>query len=261
MGVTRVNRLLRFLRCRGTPFACWLVTGVLALSLSGCKKPETQGKIDKSAPAAAVTGTPSAPVAPKSYAYADWSDWQLDCAKRGADTTAPCAAVRKRVCQVEGTKEGVACEFCGGQCREEVADDKSSPLHFYAAWSGWQSNCNTCDPDPKACKAERTRICLDRVAGRQADCEFCGGACKEQEERVSGCAADCKWTQVQSFSDQGCTIANKDDIFAGQWGPRTGSPFNSGCSETQANEQCVKFGRNYYKWGRCVPGCAAPMKN
>lgn len=249
------NRTLWFSRCRGGFFFSLLVAGLLALNLAGCKKQEAQNQTAKSAPPAYES-----PAAPKKYAYNDWSDWQLDCTKRGSDTSAPCAAVRKRVCQVEGTKEGVACEFCGGQCREEVADEKSSPLHFYAAWSGWQSNCNTCDPDPKACKAERTRLCLDRVAGRSTDCEFCGGACKEQEDRMSGCAADCKWTQVHSFSDQACTVANKDDIFAGQWGPRTGSPFNSGCSETQSNDQCVKFGRNYYRWERCVPGCAAPMK-
>jgi hypothetical protein len=43
-----------------------------------------------------------------------------------------CAAVRKRVCQIEGEQEGVACEHCGGECKQSVADDKSPPLHIYA---------------------------------------------------------------------------------------------------------------------------------
>lgn len=230
-----------------------LVTLMLALNLAGCgKRQEGRDVTAKPAPEVAAT--------PKKFAYGDWSAWQLDCAKRGSDLTAPCAAVRKRICQAADTSEGVACEHCGGQCREEVADGKSTPLHFYAAWSEWRSNCNACDAEPKACKAERSRICVDRVAGRATDCEFCGGACKEEEDRMSGCAADCKWTEVRSYSDKLCTIENKDDIFAGPWGPQTNTPFNAGCSETQPNDKCVSFGRNYYKWERCTPGCTPPFK-
>src|SRR5215831_20221143 len=76
-------------------------------------------------------------------AYGDWSDWQLDCSKRASDPNATCAAVRKRICRVEGAAEGVACEQCGGQCKEEVTGD-TPPLHIYAAWSDWHSQCEQC---------------------------------------------------------------------------------------------------------------------
>lgn len=236
---------------------CLLATAMLALSVAGCGKREDSTAAIK--PASPAASTPRAASA-RTYAYGDWSAWQLDCAKRAAEPHLPCAAVRKRVCQIEGTQEGVACEHCGGQCREEVADDKSTPLHFYAAWSGWQSGCNACDAEPKPCKAERSRLCLDRVAGKATDCEFCGGACKEQEERMSGCAPECKWTRVHAYADQACTIEIRGDIFAGQWGPQTNSPFNAGCSETLWTDKCVQFGKNYYKWEPCTRGCSPPGK-
>ena len=97
--------------------------------------------------------------APRKYAYGDWSDWQLDCSKRMSEPNRPCAAVRKRVCLVEGTQEGVACEHCGGECRQVVTDDKCTPLHIYASWSEWQSGCNVCDPEPRPCKDARARLC------------------------------------------------------------------------------------------------------
>ncbi len=199
------------------------------------------------------------PPPPKTYAYGAWSDWEMDCRQRMEDRTSPCTATRKRVCLVEGTDEGVACEHCGGQCKEVVSDGTSSPLHLYSSWSPWSSNCGTCDPEPKDCSANRSRQCLDRLAGGVTDCEFCGGACTETELRQSACSADCKWTTIHAFSDDKCTVPARDDIFAGPWGPRTGSPYNAGCSETEWNRQCVKFGRNYYQWEPCVKSCVAPF--
>ena len=239
-----------------------LVTVVAAaafgLTAAGCDRQRDNQEASK---ATAPSGAAAKPAtALRKYAYGDWSDWQLDCSQRMSEPNRPCAAVRKRVCQVEGTQEGVACEYCGGKCKQSVADDKSTPLHIYAPWSGWQSGCNACDPEPRACKAERTRICLHRVTGNATDCEFCGGACKEQEDRMSSCTPECKWTRVHSYADKACTLEVSDDIFAGQWGPQTNSPFNAGCSETQWSEKCVQFGRNYYKWESCTPGCTPPLK-
>ena len=66
--------------------------------------------------------------------------------------------------------------------------------------------------------------------------------------------------RVHAYADKGCTLEVSDDIFAGQWGPQTNSPFNAGCSETQWSEKCVQFGRNYYKWEACTSGCTPPLK-
>lgn len=242
----------------------WVVGLLTILSLAGCgKQADSPTSGQQAAPAqskAPEAAPPAPPPPPVTYAYDNWSDWDMDCAARSKDTNAPCAVVRKRVCRIEGTKEGVACEHCGGQCREVVEDATSSPLHIYSKWGSWNGNCGQCDPESKPCKMRRTRVCLDRVAGKQVDCEFCGGACTEDEERTSTCDPDCKWTRVHTYSDASCNTRIPDDMFAGQWGPQTGSPFNSGCSETQPSEQCVKFGRNYYKWEACTPGCNAPVK-
>src|SRR5262249_15042140 len=109
---------------------------------------------------------------------------ELDWSKRATDPSVPCAAVRRSICLVEHTKEGVTCDRCGGQCKEEITD-RSSPLYIYTAWSDWNNHCESCSAEPKPCKAERTRSCVDRPAGTATDCEFCGGACKQQEDRLS----------------------------------------------------------------------------
>src|SRR5262249_9713443 len=119
-----------------------------------------------------ATTVSSAPAAGPTvrYVYGGWSEWQVDCLRRAADPNVPCAAVRKRICLIEGTSEGVACDRCGGQCKEEIAD-KSSPLYIYAEWSNWTNNCPSCSPEPKPCKAERTRFCIARATGTATDCE------------------------------------------------------------------------------------------
>lgn len=237
-----------------------LLVLAVVLALSGCDR-----KPDASAPSATASpGAGSAPAAPpppppKTYAYGDWSDWAMECRQRMTDQTSPCTAIRKRICLVEGTTEGVACEHCGGQCKEVVSDATSAPLHIYTPWSSWESNCKQCDPEPQACSAKRSRQCLDRLVGGVTDCEFCGGACSETEPRQSSCSPDCKWTTIHAYSDDKCTIPVKGDMFAGQWGPQTGSPYNAGCSETEWNRQCVKFGSNHYQWEPCVKSCTAPM--
>lgn len=247
----------RYFHGVGVKIVHLLIAAALALTFTACgKQRETKEAAVKPPPKAAPA--PAEPV--KTYAYANWSDWQLDCSKRFADPNLPCAAVRKRVCQVEGTQEGVACENCGGQCREEIIEEKARPLHLYAAWSEWRNGCQPCDAEPRPCKTERTRMCLDRLTGKSTDCEFCGGNCKQQEDRMSDCSPECKWTQVHAYSDSNCTVKIRGDTFAGQWGPQTNSPFNAGCSTTQWNEKCVNFGKNYYKWEPCTPGCTPPMK-
>jgi hypothetical protein len=233
-----------------------VVALVVALTVAGCGE-RSRSKDAPPKEAAKAVAVPSAPA--KRYVYGDWSDWQLDCSKRVADASLPCAAVRKRICEVEDTQEGVACDQCGGQCKEEVADTKP-PLYIYAAWSEWNDRCDRCSAEPKPCQAERSRTCLERVAGKSTDCEFCGGACKEQQHSMSSCAPECKWTVVHAYSDAACTAEIQDDTFAGQWGPQTNSPFNAGCSETQWSDKCVQFGRAYYKWEPCVPGCSPPFK-
>ena len=201
------------------------VVGAAAFGLTapGCDRQRDDKEASKSA---ASSGAPARQAsALRTYAYGDWSEWQLDCSKRMSEPNRPCAAVRKRVCLVEGTPQGVACEHCGGECRQVVTDDKSTPLHIYASWSEWRSGCNACDPDPRPCKAERTRICLHRVTGNPTDCEFCGGACKEQEDRMSSCSPECRWTRLHAYADNACTVEVTDDTFAGLWGPQTNSPF------------------------------------
>jgi hypothetical protein len=225
-----------------------LIAAVLiSLSLVGCSK-RTANDARESQPASA-----------KRYAYGDWSDWQVDCTRRTSNPDLPCAAARKRVCQVEGTREGVDCTYCGGQCKEEVTD-QNPPLYLYSAWSAWNSHCRQCSAEPTPCQAERERVCLNRLTGNPIDCEFCGGACKESEDRVSSCAPECKWTRVHAYSDDACTVEIRDDPVAGEWGPQTNSPFNAGCSETQWSDRCVKFGQAYYKWEPCVSGCSPPVK-
>lgn len=242
---------LRRYSCGRTAIALGIlfVVVLIMLTLAGCSKRNTKDTNAKDAEAAPA----------RRYAYGDWSDWQLDCTKRASDPNVPCAAVRKRVCQVEGTQEGVACNYCGGQCREEVAD-QNPPLYIYTAWSEWSNHCEQCSAEPKPCQADRERMCLDRPTGKRTDCEFCGGECKQQQDRMSGCAPECKWTTVHAYSDEFCTVEIRGDTFAGQWGPQTNSPFNAGCSETQWNDRCVKFGQAYYKWEACVRGCSPPFK-
>jgi hypothetical protein len=236
-------------------FATLAAPLVLLVGLGAC---DTRGEVEQGR--ATTSSSAPAPAAPTiRYVYGDWSEWQVDCSRRASDPNVPCAAVRKRICMIEGTSEGVGCDRCGGQCKEEIAD-KSSPLYLYAAWSNWTSNCESCSAEPKPCKAERTRYCIARATGAATDCEFCGGACKEQEDRVAACSPECKWTRVHAYSDNGCTIEILNDTFAGQWGPQTNSPFNAGCSETQWSDRCVQFGNAYYKWERCVRGCTPPMR-
>jgi hypothetical protein len=233
-----------------------LAAVVLAAVTATCGK---QGNEKTEVPAARAT-KPAPAKANVRYAFGEWSDWQLDCSRRTSDLDKPCAAVRKRICLIEDTKEGVACDHCGGQCREEVAD-RSPPLYIYTAWSEWNDHCDPCSAQSRPCKADRTRICVDRPSGLKTDCEFCGGACKEEQDRVSGCSPECKWTRVHAYSDDACKREIRDDIFSGQWGPQTNSPFNAGCSQSQWSDKCVKFGRAYYKWEPCTPGCEAPMKH
>jgi len=65
-----------------------------------------------------------------------------------------------------------------------------------------------------------SRLPADRPAGTATDCEFCGGACKQPEDRVSSCSPECKWTRVRAYSDNACANEIPDDTFAGRWGPR-----------------------------------------
>jgi len=227
-----------------------LVFGVGACDRRGDVE-QGRGATSSSAPAPA---TPTV-----RYVYGDWSEWQVDCSRRATDPAVPCAAVRKRICLIDGTREGVTCDRCGGQCREEVTD-KSPPLYIYATWSDWRNNCEACSAEPKPCKAERTRLCIARATGTPTDCEFCGGDCREQEGRVASCSPECKWTRVHAYSDNACTNELPNDTFAGQWGPQTNSPFNAGCSETQWSDRCVQFGSAYYRWERCVQGCTPPLR-
>jgi len=236
-------------------FATLAVSVALVVGVGACNRRDEAER----ATGAASSSAPGPASAIVRYVYGDWSEWQLDCSKRASDPSVPCAAVRKRICLVEHTKEGVACERCGGQCKEEVTD-RSSPLHIYTAWSDWTSRCESCSAEPKPCKAERTRSCIDRPGGAATDCEFCGGACKQQEDRMSSCSPECKWTRVHAYSDNACTNELPDDTFAGQWGPQTNSPFNAGCSETEWSNRCVKFGGAYYRWERCVRGCTPPLR-
>jgi hypothetical protein len=244
-------------RIHGAPTPLTTLAALLALALG-------VGACDRRGATEPGPGTTSSSVAAPTtptvrYVYGEWSEWQVDCSKRAADPNVPCVAVRKRICLTEGTREGISCDRCGGQCKDEVTD-KSPPLYIYGAWSDWSSNCESCSAEPRPCKAERTRSCITRLAGGSTDCEFCGGACKEQEDRLSGCAPECKWTRVHAYSDSACTNEVPDDTFAGQWGPQTNSPFNAGCSETQWIDKCVKFGNAYYKWERCVRGCTPPLR-
>lgn len=193
--------------------------------------------------------------APPVYHYGQWSSWQLDCSRKNADSTVPCAAVRKRVCTNETTNEKVSCDLCGGQCKEEIAD-KKPPLYVYTEWSRWYDDCKECSNTPKPCKAHRKRQCVDRSTGKITACEFCGGVCKEETSLISRCNPDCKWTRVHKYSDKNCT----DEIFVEQWGPQTNSPFNGGCSKTEWGGGCVKFGSYYHKWEPCVWGCNPPFK-
>jgi hypothetical protein len=194
---------------------------------------------------------------PGKFSYGQWSDWQLDCSPRASDPNASCAAVRRRICREEGTDQGVSCEQCGGQCREEVAG-RASPHYIYTAWSDWRSNCPECSPTAQPCKAERKRQCLDRPSGKPADCEFCGGACREEQQRTATCGPECKWTRIHAYSDESCTVERRADGIAGYWGPQTNSPWNAGCSESKWTDACVGFGSMYYKWEPCVRGCARP---
>jgi hypothetical protein len=196
-------------------FATLAAPLVLLVGLGACDR---RGEVEQGR--ATTSSSAPAPAAPTiRYVYGDWSEWQVDCSRRASDPNVPCAAVRKRICLIEGTNEGVGCDRCGGQCKEEIAD-KSSHLYLYAAWSNWTSNCESCSAEPKPCKAERTRYCISRATGAATDCEFCGGACKEQEDRVAGCSPECKWTRVHAYSDNGCTIEILNDTFAGSGGPR-----------------------------------------
>ena len=223
--------------------ACAVGLLALAVTISGCTKSDAPGETTRAA---------------KHYAYSAWSDWELDCSARTADAARPCAAVRKRVCRVEGTGEGVGCDQCGGNCKEEVTHD-GPPMYLYTAWSEWTNHCDSCSATPKPCKADRSRFCVNRATGQATDCEYCGGNCKEEEARMSSCSPESKWTTVHAYSDQACSVEIRGDTFAGQWGPQTNTPFNAGCSETQWNDKCVRFGAAYYKWEPCVRGCTPPF--
>lgn len=228
--------------------------GVVLLLFGACNKPdESLKESEKMLPPTTSTEPPAR------YAYEAWSDWQADCSQKQRDQSLPCAAVRQRICINEIDNKPVGCDYCGGVCEERITDLKP-PRYLYSKWSEWNDHCEDCDPSPNPCKADRSRFCMDRQTGQTTDCSFCGGQCKEEENRMSGCNPECKWTTIHAYSDPSCTIKVRENIFAGPWGPQTNSPFNRGCSDTQWSTQCVNFGDAYFKWEPCSPGCNPPFK-
>ena len=84
-------------------FATLAAPLVLLVGLGACDR---RGEVEQGR--ATTSSSAPAPAAPTiRYVYGDWSEWQVDCSRRASDPNVLCAAVRKRICLIEGTSEGV----------------------------------------------------------------------------------------------------------------------------------------------------------